>query len=158
MAAPAVTARVTPVDAAGPMKDGYRCLIAFAADSDALFWEIAVGGWGLDGGEPIEGGHMHHTTWRIMRARQLKALMPFSGRAAYRAGSYTSILALINVEGAITQHFSSGGSLSFFGFLRVFDGTGEMAEGARPEANFTIQPTNWDPANGVEASPVLTGT
>jgi hypothetical protein len=62
------------------------------------------------------------------------------------------------VEGSITCHYSTGGSISFYGGLTQFDATNEMEEGTRPEATFTVTPTNFDPVNGVEEGPVITGT
>ncbi len=153
MAAPATTARSTPLGI--PLGDGYSTKIAFAADADVSFWEKTVGPPGLDGGDAIETTTMHNSTYRTFGARSLITLSESSTTVAYDPDLYDEAIALINVEGAITVHFPDGSTLDFFGFLRTFE-PGDNEEGTQPEATLTIQPTNWDPANNVEAAPVMT--
>jgi hypothetical protein len=153
MAAPATTARSTPLGI--PLGDGYSTKIAFALDPDISFWEktVAPGGW--DGGDAIEATTMHNATYRTFRSRSLVTLNESSTTVAYDPDVYDEILAIINVEGSITVHFPDGSTLDFFGYLRTFEPS-DNEEGTQPEATITIQPTNWDPANNVEQGPVLT--
>lgn len=153
MSAPATTARQTP--AGIKLDDGYQTKIAFAADPDVSFWEKTVKPPGLDGGSPIDTTTMHNTTWRTMAARALITLTESTVNAAYDPNVYNNILALINVEGAITVRFPDGSTLSFFGFLQKFE-PNDNAEGEMPMAAVTITPTNYDPVGKVEAAPVLT--
>ena len=62
---------------------------------------------------------------------------------------------LLNQNGSITVHFPDTSTLDFFGYLRTFE-LQDHEEGAPPEANISITPTNFDPINNVEAGPVLT--
>jgi len=153
MAAPATTTRVTPTGE--PMRDGYQALIAFASDSNVTFWEKGVQPPGIDGGEPIEASTMHNTNWRTFGTPGLKTLTPSTSRVAYDPAVIPEIVALINVEGAITVHFPNGGTLDFYGRLQSFE-PDELVEGQQPEATITIAPTNWDPSNNVEEAPVYT--
>ena len=153
MAAPATTPRSAP----GGIKldDGFSTKIAFERDPDVSFWEVTVQPPGVDGGDPIDTTTMHNLNWRTMAARALKTLTESSVTARYDPAVYTQILELINIPGAITVHFPDGSTLDFYGFLQTFE-VGDHAEGEPPEATLTIQPTNYDPDNDVEAAPVLT--
>jgi hypothetical protein len=62
--------------------------------------------------------------------------------------------ALINNETTITVHFPDGSTLAFYGYLKTFEPQ-EMTEGEQPEAECEFVVTNWDPANRVEAGPVM---
>lgn len=150
MGTPANTSRVAPVGV--KLGDGYSTKIAFAADSDVSFWEKTVQPPGHDGGDAVETTTMHNTTVRTFGARNLITMTESSVTAAYDPVVYDQILALVNVEGAITIHFPNGDTLDFFGYLKDFIPQ-PHAEGAQPEANITIVPTNVDPSDGSEASP-----
>ena len=50
--------------------------------------------------------------------------------------------------------FADGSTLAFYGYLKNFEPQ-DSEEGSDPEANITIQPTNWDNANSTEEAPVL---
>jgi len=158
MGVPAATTRVTPVGT--KLDDGYQTLIAFAADPDVSFWEKTVQPPGLDGGDPIPTTTMHNSTYRTKAARSLIDTTDSSVVVAYDPVVYDQIIALLNVEGAITINFSNSDTLSFFGFLQTFEPQ-EVEEGAQPEANITIAVTNVDPSDGSEAAPnyvTATGT
>lgn len=156
MAAPATTARGTP---AGKMlKDGYRSVIASSLNPTVSFWEKTVKPPGLDGGDAIPQSTMHNATWRTFASRSLKELTPITVVAAYDPNVYSSgqIGSLINDDtGSWTVTFRDLSTLDFFGFLQKFEPS-ELKEGEQPEATITIQPTNWDRTNGVEAAPVMT--
>ena len=153
MAAPATNARSTPLGIM--MDDGYSTKIAFARDADVSFWEVTVTPPGIDGGDTIPLTTMHNTTWRTFGSRGLFTLTEMSGTGGYDPDLYDEVQGLINFNDSITVHFPDGSTLDFFGYLRVFEPQ-EMSDGGEVRANFTIQPTNYDSANNVEASPVLT--
>lgn len=155
MTAPVITNRGTP--AGKRITDGYQTTMAFAADADASFWEITVTPPGIDGGDPVENTTMLNTAWRTKAARQLKTLTDSKMTAAYDPQVYDNILALINVEGAISVHFADGSTLSFFGYLQKFE-LKECKEGDQPTADITVVPTNYDPVAGVEEPPVYSAT
>lgn len=153
MAAPTPSARTAP--AGIKLDDGFRTLINFAADSDVSLWEKTVKPPGMDGGDEIDTTTMHNVTWRTMSSRQLKTLTECSGSAAYDPAVYTQLVALINVETTVTVHFPDLSTLAFYGFLKSVEFS-ENTEGEQPELNYSIIPTNYDPVNRVEASPVMT--
>lgn len=145
------TTRVTPVGTA--LDDGFSTLIAFAADPDVSFWEKTVTPPGVDGGDAIEQTTMHNTAWRTFAARSLKTLTDVSLTAAWQPQVYDQIIALINVEGLVTCHFSDTSTLDFYGFLKDFT-PGSHEEGSQPEADITIVCTNVNPVTGAETAPV----
>lgn len=134
------------------LDDGFSTLIAFAADPDVSLWEKTVKPPGLDGGDPIETSTMHNTALRTFASRSLKTMTDVTFTSAYDPKVYDQLLALINVEGSITLHFSNGDTLDFFGYLRLVDPQ-EISEGEQPEAQCTIVCTNTDPSTGAETLP-----
>ncbi len=158
MAAPSTTARLNPSSTPTngiAFEDGYQTLIAFAANPSVKIWEKSVKPPGMDGGDAIETTTMHNTTWRTMAPRSLKTLTESTFKGAYDPDVYNDILALVNISGGITVTYPDGSTLDFWGYLRTFEAD-EMVEGTHPEATCAITPTNWDPANRVEAAPVMT--
>jgi len=152
MADPSPTARTTPGGI--NLQDGYSTKITLAADSDISFWEKTVTPPGIDGGDAIEQTTMHNTTWRTFRPRSLATLTECVLTALYDPDVYDEILAVLNKETTITVTFSDGSTLAFFGYLRLFE-LGDHVEGDPPECTITIQPTNYDATNDVEAGPVM---
>lgn len=150
MTAPAYSSRVTP--SVPKMNDGYRALVSFAADPDVGFYEKGIKPPGYDGGDEIPTTTMHNTTWRTFAPRQLKTLSPATGTAAYAPDSLADILALININQAITFHYPSGDAMSAYGYLKLFEPQ-ELQEGQQPEAQFTIVWTNTDPSTGATEGP-----
>jgi hypothetical protein len=153
MGTPATTARVTPPIAG--FKDGFSTKIAFAADSNVTLWEKTVKPPGVDGGDPIETTTMFNATYRTMAARSLKTLTNGTTTCAYHSSVLPQIVALINVEGAITIHFPDGSTWDFFGYLKSFEPQ-EHVEGEQPTANCEFVCTNVDPSDDSESAPVYT--
>lgn len=152
MAAPSATPRVTPVGRR--LRDGYQTLITFERDPDVSLWEISVTPPGVDGGDAVDTFTMHSVDWRTMGARQLKTLTESSFVAAYDPAVLTQLIELVNVETVVTVTFPDGSTWAYYGYLRVFE-PNEITEGEQPTANCTIQPTNEDPVNDVEAGPTV---
>lgn len=154
MASPATTSRSTPGGI--KLKDGYQSLIAFALDPDVSFWEKEVQPSGLDSGGGIDANSMHNTLYRMMRAKSLISTPDITTLVSYDPNVYNNIISnLIKQEGSVTVQFADGSTVDFFGFLDKFI-PAVMREGEEPEATITIVQTNYDPANNVEAGPVLT--
>lgn len=150
MGVPAFTTRVTPVGI--KLGDGHSTKIAFAADPDVSFWEKQVQPPGMDGGDAIDTTTMYNVLVRTSSSRALITMTEMSCTAAYDPRVYDQILALINVEGAVTVLFPDGSMVAFFGYLKNFEPQ-QHQEGAQPEANITVVPTNTDPSDGSEAVP-----
>lgn len=152
MAAPAVTTRQSP----GGLKliNGHATKIAFERDPDVSLWETEVTPPGIEGGDKIDTTTMFNTTYRTGAPRNLKELTQVQFTAAYDPAIYNQIDNLVNQEGAITVRFPDGSTESFFGYLRSFQPNGNQ-EGVMPTAQCTVEPTQWDPANDVEAGGAL---
>lgn len=154
MAAPTPSARVAPTGI--KLKDGYRSLVTYALDTDFSVWEKGVQPAGIDGGDEIDQTTMWNDVWRTSAPRSLLTLTPFTFRFAFDPNIYNQAdLELINRETTITERFSDGSTLAFYGFMKMID-FDEMVEGEQPEGTITSVPTNFDPTNKVEAGPVLT--
>lgn len=152
-AAPTPTARTSPTGIKLP--DGYQSKITIAADVDINLFERTTRPPGIDGGEPIEQTTMFNTSYRTFAARQLQTLTATSYKCAYDPQVITELLAVINRNTTITQSFFDGSTLAYYGYVQKVD-FDELAEGALPMCTVTIVPTNFDPANRVEAGPVVT--
>jgi len=155
MAAPTSTTRGTPSGADIP--DGYQALLTLSNVPTIAFFEKEVQPPGVDGGEAIDTTTMHNAAYRTMRARSLKTLEDHTIRVAYDPTVYITILAQINIEQTITITFPDGNKLPYFGYMRRFT-PDRLVEGSHPMADVTIVPTNYDPANNVEAGPGTIGT
>ncbi len=152
MTAPAYSSRVAPTGV--KLDDGFKTHFSFASDTDVGLWEKTVKPFGFDAGDAIVTTTMHNTRWRTKAARQLVDLTPMSGTAAYSPDQLNAILALVGVEQAITVHFSDGDAMSAYGFLKSFEPQ-ECSEGSQPEAQFSVEFTNVDPATGAEVGPAF---
>lgn len=155
MAAPAITARVVPSGI--PLTDQYQTTIAFARRPNINFWEKVVGQAGIDIGQPINTTTQLNSDWMTFAPRQLATLTPFSCTVAYDPAVLSEIYAyLIGQPGAITEHLPDGSTYSYFGYVQSFKRKDmDVGSNNQPEAVIEIVPTNWDPVNHVEASPLL---
>lgn len=118
-----------------------------------LLWERRVKPPAIDGGEPINITTMANSVWRTKAPRNLRSLEPHTFSAGYDPDVYLDVYSLINSQTSITVEFPDASRLVFWGFMQRFEPS-DLTEGEFPEATITIVPTNWDPFNGVESSPV----
>ncbi len=154
MAAPTLTARVTPVGI--HLDDGFPTVYSFERDTNISFWEKSVKPSGQDGGDPIPTSNMFNVTFHTMAPRSLKKSTEATITAAYDPVVKDDIAALINRPGSITEHYPDGSTYTYFGYLQKVEFS-DMKEGEQPELTATICVTNYDPVNRVEAAPVLVG-
>lgn len=153
MAAPSAGSRSTPVGI--KLINGHPSKAAIAADPDISFWEVTVKPPAIEGGDPIDITDMFNSVWRTKAPRNLLDMGPINLTASYDPAVYTQIQAVVNVETTITVIFPDGSTLAAYGFLRSADPE-NLEEGAQPRMSIVIEVTNYDHANYVEASPVLT--
>ena len=152
MAAPVAVVRGTP--AGIQLQDGFSTKLAIEGLLTISFWEKTVGAPAIEGGDPVDQTTMHNVTWRTQLPRHLKTLEPFTLTAAYDPEVYNQIIAQLNINQTLTVIFPDGSTLAFFGWLRKFE-PADNAEGTQPECTITLEPSNFDPANNVEAGPVM---
>jgi len=131
--------------------DGHPTLMTFAEDASISLWEKSVTPPGVEGGGENDTTTMHNSIWRTKSPKQLKTLTPASATAAYDPAVYDEIIAMLNVNQAITITFADASTLVFWGWIDVF-APGEAVEGAQPTADLTIIPSNQD-ADGDEIAP-----
>ena len=156
MAAPTPTARVAPNGT--KLKDGYKSVITFARLSNFAIFEKSMTPPGYDGGDPIEQTTMHNDDVHTKAPQSLIDCTNSTIKCAYDPKCYKDsggALSLINIEDTITQRFSDGSTLAYYGYLKSWT-PDEMSMGEQPEATVEIVVTNFDPVNKVEALPVLT--
>ena len=154
MANPANTTRVTPSGIR--LNDGPPSFIAFSVLPNAAFWEKRVQPPGIDGGPPIDISSMHNVTWITVVPQALKTLTPFTIEALYDPRILGSLNAsLVNNPGSVTVQFPELTDYDFWGYCQ--SGIPQpMVKGEPPMITLTVNPTNYDPSNRVEAGPVLT--
>ncbi len=146
------TPRTAPTGAA--MQDGYKTVIAFAADPDILLWEESVQPPGVDGGEKMSMTTMFNDEWHTFAAQALKMLTDSAITCKYVPAAYPLIVALVNINGWITIHFPNLGTLDFVGYLQsAIPNSHEI--GTPPTIALKINPTN-RLNTGVETDPVYT--
>lgn len=150
MGVPTLTARSTP--GGRMLDDGYQSLVAFESDPDVSLWEKTVQPVGFDGGDKIDVTTMHNETVRTYATRSLIDITDGAMTVAYDPACLDQILALLNVEQAISVHLPDGSAWVFFGAMTAFEPQSNE-EGSQPEANVTLVATNVDPADGTEAVP-----
>lgn len=139
-----------------PLQDGYRTIIMFTSNPDIAFFIKTITPPGYDGGDVIETTTMLNDLNRTFSARSLLTLTPVTFTAAFDPIVYTEVLTLLNNKtDTATLMLPDRSTIAFFGYLKNFDPQ-EFSEGTQPEAQCTIQPTNWDPVNKIEAGPVVT--
>lgn len=136
------------------LEDGYQTLISFAENPAVHLKEKTITPPGIDGGDAIDVTTMRNEDWRTFALRALKTLTESSFRAAYDPVIYDELDAMINVNQLITITFSDGSSVAFWGGLRTAQPQ-EVEEGAMPEVECNITPTNRD-NTGAEVAPVYT--
>lgn len=157
MAAPAATARQTPGGIRLP--DGFRTKITFALLPALIVEEVGVKPAGVDNNEPIVQDSMWNTRYTLVREQQLISLMPATFTCYIDPLFVDTMLGLCGVAKSgstaqvITETFPDGSTRAYYGFLKSVDFE-EFVRGTRPKATITIQPTNWDPVNRIEAGPV----
>lgn len=146
----ATTERSAPLGV--PLEDGHSSKIALSGDPDIAFWEKTIKPPGIDGGDPFETSTMFNTVWRTMATRSLKTMTPITVVAAYDPRVFDQIVVQMNVNQAITVHFSDDSTLDFYGAMTNFE-PNELAEGTHPEATITFTPTNTHPTSKAEVAP-----
>jgi hypothetical protein len=153
MAAPTPSSR--PAPSGIKLIDGYSSMVTIALASTIGLWAKSVTGPGVDGGDPIEQTTMHNEDWRTFANRALLTLTELTFTCAFDPAAIATLVANVNRPTTITRHYSDGSTLAFYGYIvRAEDG--DHTEGEQPEMTVTIQPTNFDHVNKVEAAPVLT--
>lgn len=138
------------------LDDGYQTLVTFAAASSGVevFWEKAVTPPGIDGGGPNDTTTMHNTAYRTNSPKFLKTLTAGSFSAAFDPAILDELIAMVNVNQAITITFPDSSTWLFWGWINDAS-PGEISEGEQPTIDITIEPSNQDAA-GDEIAPVYT--
>jgi hypothetical protein len=152
MASPPVTARTTPTGYKLP--EGFRITHAFSNNPSVQIWEKTVKPPGIKGGELIDTTTQLNLVWGTMNPRYLKRSTPVSIKFAYDPDCIPELLAMVNQNQGITDHFPDNASISYWGAITdiEFDA---LEEGKLPEGTCTIGVTNFDPTNLVEAGPLF---
>lgn len=156
MAAPTKTSRTQPVGL--PLRRGFRSLISFSSNASLLLWEKSVKPPSIKNGDPIDNTTMWNEAYETFYPPALTRLEPQTVKAAYDVQVYAQLIAMGPVNQTITVFFSTGRYLAFYGYFGGAD-FDEMVPRSQPEMTVTIQPTQYDSVNDVEAGVTLgTGT
>ncbi len=150
MAAPGVTARVTPVGI--DLADGYSSKVAFQLDPDISFWEVSLTPPGRES-SMIDQTTMHNTDYETSSVHHLKKVGDITGKAAYDPAVKTQIDAIIGRNQTVTFHYPDGSTESVWGALQSATHD-EHSRKTKPLINFTVVCTNRD-NSGDEQAPVI---
>ncbi len=134
--------------------DGFATLIDFSLDSAVQMWEKEVTPPGVSGGGENDTSTMRNTAWRTRAPKGLKTLTNSSLTVAYDPAVYDEIIAMCNVNQAITLTFADDSTLVFWGWIDEFT-PNAVVEGEQPTAEVTIIPSNQNDA-GAEVAPDYT--
>ncbi len=140
----------------GRLDDGYQTLLTFSAASSGVevFWEKEVTPPGIDGGGPNDTSTMRNSVYRTNSPKNLITLTAGSFTAAYDAAILDELIAMVNVNQAITVTFPDDSTWVFWGWINEAS-PGALVEGEQPTIDITIEPSNQDAA-GDEIAPVYT--
>lgn len=148
--APTPTVRTLPTGTKPP--EGFPVLVTFSLNPGLWFWEKVVKPPNYDNGEPIDQTTQFNIKWMTKAPRALIDMGPLTMKGTYDPDIYTQIQSMMGVKQTITHKFPNGSTLAFYGFVMKFE-PDDVEIGKQPEATITYCPTNWDPANQVEAGP-----
>jgi hypothetical protein len=147
MAPPVITARTTPTGYKLP--EGFRTTIAFALKPAIQFWEREVGGFGFDGGDPIDTTTQFNIKWHTFAPKQLLKSPEITCEVGYDPDCMLDIPAMINRQDSVTIHYPDGSTAAFYGYLQKFMPR-PLREGEFPMATVTVFVTNYDYVSNVE--------
>lgn len=141
MAAPAPTARGTP--AGLKLRNGWQSFITFSLDPTLGIWEIAVTGFGVDGGDKINNTTQHNDEMRTYSPPGLKDITDGQLTCAYDPAAYQDIIDMINVPQTITHTHPDNTTDAVYGVLKSFVKAAQT-DGEMPEATVEFYATNTD--------------
>jgi hypothetical protein len=131
------TVRGTPTGK--KIENGFRIKITFASNATVNFWERAVKPPGFDGGDPTDTTTQFNTTVRTKGSRKLITITDITGTVLYDPAVIPQILALINVEQAVTVLWPDGATLALYGYLKNFE-PAEMGHGRHHRGGHQLGP------------------
>lgn len=135
------------------LEDGFATLISFAENATVKLEEKEVQPPSIEGGGENNVTTMRNTAWRTKAPKKLKTLGESSCTVAYDPAVYPEIVAMININQAITLTFPDGSTLVFWGWIDGFS-PNTITEGEQPTAELTIVCSNRDgDNNNVEIAP-----
>lgn len=153
MANPSTTARVAPTGI--PLTEGFQIYVAFALDPNIDIWEKTIKLPSIDMGDPIDITTQWNETWITVVSAALAAFGEIVIVGSFDPVAYSQIIAIKGVNSSVTIHLPDGSTIDFWGYVKKAEGP-DAKKKEQPDMTVTVQPTNWDPTNRVEAGPVIT--
>jgi len=146
----------------GVLTDGFPTLFGFGFGPDdnidhtmgVLLCEKRLKPFGMDGGGPNDTTCMRNTRWRTKQSKRLLTLTDMTITVSYNPKVYDKLEPLIltiQVNQLMFFAFPDASVVQFWGFVDAFD-PHEITEGAQPEADLKVCPTNQDDT-GAEVPP-----
>jgi len=115
--------------------------------------QVTLKGLGINGGDPLDASHLGNTAYLTKKPQTLKEVTDITGTAHYAPEDLADVIAEINDNQSMTLTFTGIGTITFYGFLQVFEpDEGEI--GSTWNASFTVVVTNLN-ATDVETGPVF---
>lgn len=139
----------------GRLNDGFKTLVDFVDTNvgGVIIWEKRVKPPGMIGGGANDTTTMRNTRWRTKQPKNLLDLSEMTCTIAYDTLVYRDLISALQVNQQIVITWPDFAQLFFWGWLDEFQ-PNEIVEGAQPEAEIKIIPSNQDD-NGDEVAPEL---
>jgi hypothetical protein len=111
--------------------------------------------FGIDGGGPNDTTCMRNIQWRTRQPKKLLTLTDMSLTVSYDPYILEFIVGFIQVNQPLFLFWPDGSQIKFWGWVDGFE-PAEVTEGAQPEAEMKVCPSNFDDDNNVEFAPEYT--
>lgn len=136
------------------LTDGFPTIFGFRTDDTTMnieMWEKRLKPFGIDGGGPNDTTTMRNTRWRTRQGKKLVTLTEMSITVSYDPVVYDSLDSYMQVNQELFLGWPDDTFVYFWGWVDGFE-PHEVVEGAQPEADLKICPSNQDD-EGIEQPP-----
>jgi hypothetical protein len=152
MAAPVKINRIAPSGL--KYLDGFPTYFVLGNVPALDLWEKSVKPPGVDIGDMIDITDMFNKKVRTYVFRILKKWLGGEHKCAFEDSSIAHMKQQVGVNQNCCVIFPNGAAIAFWGGIKSFV-MDAFEEGKQPEATVVFEVTNWDPANNVEADPIV---
>ncbi len=133
----------------GVLTDGFPTLFGFGSGPEDPFDETMgitmcekrLKPFGMDGGGPNDTTCMRNTRWRTRQGKKLLTLTEMSITVSYNPVVFEDMVDVLQRNNPMYFAWPDGSLVTFWGFVESFD-PHEITEGAQPEADLKVCPTN----------------
>lgn len=108
-----------------------------------ILYEKSLKAFGIDGGGPNDTTTMRTLRWRTRQSKKLVTLTEMTMTCAYDPACFTELVDVVQLNSLLALYWPDGSGVEFWGWIDSFN-PNDVAEGAQPEAEVTVCPSNQD--------------